>query len=146
MVVGAAFAYGSGLYEFGSSARPGPGYFPLGLGLLLALLGLGVVLQSLRTNSTPDNGAPTDTEFVAPWAWKPLWLIIGSIALFGVTLPYLGLFVALPILVITTSAAVHDFRWIPVLTSAAILTLASYLIFVYGLSLSIPTWPAIFQR
>ena len=35
IVVGIAFAWGATLYNFGTSARPGPGYFPFGLGILL---------------------------------------------------------------------------------------------------------------
>ena len=35
--VGVAFAWGATTYSFGSSARPGPGYFPFGLGVLLAM-------------------------------------------------------------------------------------------------------------
>ena len=32
IVVGIGFAWGATNYSFGSSARPGPGYFPFGLG------------------------------------------------------------------------------------------------------------------
>ena len=39
LVTGAAFAWGATIYSFGNSARPGPGYFPFGLGILLAILG-----------------------------------------------------------------------------------------------------------
>mgnify|MGYP000299459548 CR=1 FL=1 len=38
VVVGIAFSWGATSYSFGSSARPGPGYFPFGLGILLAAL------------------------------------------------------------------------------------------------------------
>ena len=44
LVVGVAFAVGSTEYRMGTSARPGPGYFPLGLGVLLALVGLIVLV------------------------------------------------------------------------------------------------------
>ena len=38
IVVGVSFAWGAiANYNFGSSARPGPGYFPFGLGALLAV-------------------------------------------------------------------------------------------------------------
>ena len=36
-VVGAAFAYGATSYTIGTGARMGPGYFPLLLGVILAL-------------------------------------------------------------------------------------------------------------
>ena len=37
ILVGIAFAWGAAAnYNFGSSARPGPAYFPIGLGVLLS--------------------------------------------------------------------------------------------------------------
>ena len=47
MAVGIAFAWGSTNYNFGSSARPGPGYFPFGLAVLMALLGAFLFFESL---------------------------------------------------------------------------------------------------
>lgn len=140
MGVGLAFASGATEYAFGSSAKPGPGYFPLGLGLLLVLLGAGVVLQGIGMNASQRQDDAT--ELIGPWAWKQLGIVVGSIALFGVTLPYLGMLLALPILVVTISTAVHGFRWVSVLVCAAILTVACYLIFVLGLNLTLPVLPA----
>ena len=47
MAAGLGFAVGATNYSFGTSARPGPGYFPFGLGVLLALLGAVVLFKSL---------------------------------------------------------------------------------------------------
>ena len=52
-------------YSFGSSARPGPGYFPFGLGILLALLGALVLFEALTIET--EDGEP-----IGAWAWKPL--------------------------------------------------------------------------
>ena len=80
IAVGAAFAWGATEYSFGSSARPGPGYFPFGLGVLLALLGGLVTFKSLTIETA-------DGDPIGPWAWKPLFIIIAAIAVFGLTLP-----------------------------------------------------------
>ncbi len=42
MGVGVAFAWGATTYNVGNGARMGPGYFPLLLGILLALIGAAV--------------------------------------------------------------------------------------------------------
>ena len=42
VVVGIVFAWGATNYSFGVAARPGPGYFPFGLGILLAILGFAI--------------------------------------------------------------------------------------------------------
>lgn len=58
VVVGVAFACGSIInYSFGTSARPGPGYFPFGLGVLLAVLGAVVLFKALTIES--EGGSPS---------------------------------------------------------------------------------------
>lgn len=135
IAVGLAFAWGATNYSFGSSARPGPGYFPFGLGVLLALLG-SVVLFSALTIETHD-GDP-----VGKFAWKPLGYIVGTVAVFGWSLPHLGMFIALPILIIVAARAGDEFHWGEVLLNSAILTVGSWVIFIWGLNLTIPLYPS----
>ena len=42
IVVGVAFAWGATNYNVGEAARMGPGYFPLVLGVLMAIVGIVV--------------------------------------------------------------------------------------------------------
>ena len=134
VVVGLAFAWGATNYSMGSAARPGPGYFPLGLGLLLAVLGAAIVLQSLVLD-TPD-GDP-----IGPWPWKQAVIILGAVALFGVAIPRLGMAASLPLLIGISSLASGEFRWKEVLVTSIVLTVGSWLIFIKGLGLTIPLWP-----
>ena len=135
IVTGVAFAWGALAYSFGASARPGPGYFPFGLGVLLALLGAVVLLKALVVG--PPDGRP-----VGAFAWRPLLIILGAVVLFGVLLRPAGLVVALPVLVILSSLASPEFRWKGTLLNAAVLTGLSYLVFVVGLKLTLPVLPA----
>ncbi len=134
VVAGVAFAWGATSYSFGSSAKPGPGYFPFGLGLLLALLGALILFQALAIET--EDGAP-----IGRWAWKPLLTIAGAVALFGWTLPRLGMALALPLLIVIASLAGDDLRWRDLLLNCVVLTVGSWLIFVVGLKLVIPLWP-----
>jgi len=58
--VGVGFAWGALGYSFGSSARPGPAYFPFGLGVLMAILGGSLLFAALtietRTASPSARG------------------------------------------------------------------------------------------
>lgn len=119
------------LYPLGDAADPGPGYFPLGLGALLALLGSVVTLRSLR-----HKGG--DQVAVGRLAWRPLIVISAAVLLFGLLLPHLGLLVALPVLVVTSSFATSEFRWKEVLLNAVVLTVLCFGIFIWGLNLSLP--------
>lgn len=134
LLVGLAFAWGATEYNFGSSAKPGPGYFPFGLGILLALLG-GLVLFKAVTIESP-GGDP-----VGAIAWRPLLVIVGAIAMFGLALPKLGLVITLPLLILVSSLAGDEFHWRDALISAVVLTAGSWVIFVWGLKLTIPVWP-----
>lgn len=135
VVVGIAFAVGATSYSFGSSARPGPGYFPFGLGVLMAILG-GMVLFKALTLEVEGG------DKVGSWAWKPLIMITATVAIFGWTLPHLGMVVALPILVVVAALAGDEFHWKDALINAVVLTVGSWVIFIYGLKLTIPLWPS----
>lgn len=135
VAIGAAFAWGATSYSFGRSANPGPGYFPFGLGVMLALLGGIIVFKSLAIET--EDGGP-----VGHFAWRPLLIILGAILLFGFTLERLGLAVALPLLIIVSSLASEEFTWLGSIISAVVLTVGSYLVFIKGLGLIIPLWPA----
>lgn len=134
VAVGLGFAWGATEYSFGNSARPGPGYFPFGLGILMAILG-GAVLFKAMTIET-EGGEP-----VGGIAWKPLLIIVGSMVMFGLLLPRVGMFVALPLLVITSALAGDEFHPVEAVINAAIITAFSWLVFIYGLNLTIPLKP-----
>ena len=134
IVVGIGFAWGATNYSFGSSARPGPGYFPFGLGIIMAVLGALILFKALTIET--DGG-----DKVGGIAWKPLAIVVGSVVVFGLLLPPLGMFVALPLLVITSALAGDEFHWGEALANAAILTVGSWGVFIYGLNLTIPLWP-----
>jgi hypothetical protein len=68
---------------------------------------------------------------------------VGSLVMFGFALPRLGLLITLPLLVFIVSTAGDEFHWKDALLNAAILTAGSYLVFVKGLSLTLPVWPTI---
>lgn len=137
LVIGIAFAWGATTYSFGSSARPGPGYFPFGLGVLLALLGAFVLFEALTIET--EDGEP-----VGDIAWKPLAYIVGTVAIFGWALPHLGMFIALPILIVVAALAGDEFHWGEALLNAALLTVFSWVIFIWGLKLTIPLKPSFF--
>ncbi len=134
IAVGVAFAWGATEYSFGSSARPGPGYFPFGLGIIMTLLGCVVTFKAL-TIETPEG------DLVGGFAWRPLLIILGSVLLFGALLPRAGLLISLPLLVVLSSLASDEFTWKGALINAAVITALSYVVFVAGLSLTIPVLP-----
>ena len=132
--VGAAFAIGATGYNFGAAVRPGPGYFPFGLGIILAILGVIVFVTSFVRRCT-------DGDPIGAIPWRPLLCVVGAIVFFAIGLPRLGFVIAFPLMIVLTSYASTEFTWRGALLTALVLTTASYLIFIVGLQLNIPVWP-----
>ncbi len=134
VAVGLAFAWGATNYSFGSSARPGPAYFPFGLGVLLAIMGALVWFASITVETE-------DGDRIGAIAWKPLLIITAAVAMFGFILPLLGMIVSLPLLIVISALAGDEFHWKDALLNTVILTVGSWLIFIKGLNLVLPLWP-----
>lgn len=142
-VVGGGFAAGASQYNVGSGARMGPGYFPLILGLMLAVLGCAIAIKSMVT-PTPDG------DKVGKFAWKPLFFIIMANLVFGacigglpiIGLPPLGLIVGIFLLTFIAANADDEFNFKEVTILAIILAIMSYAAFILLLKLQFPVWPA----
>ena len=117
-------------YEFGDLNRMGPGYFPVVLGLMLAVLGVLIALPAFFR-----RGAPIIV------AWKAFGLVMASIVLFAFTLKLLGLVLATALAVLVASLADNAPGWKWRLTTAAGIALITWMVFKLGLSMVLPTWP-----
>ncbi len=141
-VAGGAFAYGATSYSIGTGGRMGPGYFPLLLGIILAILGAIIMFKALVV-ATPNG------DKIGKWAWKPLLLIISANLIFGVMigglpsigLPPMGLIAGIFALVIVASLAGDRFNIKEVLILSVILSIGSYAAFILLLKLQFPVWP-----
>jgi len=124
--------YAATSYRYGTALRMGPGYFPVWIGGLLALLGLVLAAASLHTDGPP----------LRRMQLRPLLLVLGGSVVFGYALKPLGLVAATVLLVLISAAGGREFRWREVLMLAAALAVFAALVFVTGLGLPFPLWPA----
>ena len=69
-------------------------------------------------------------------------VIVLAITVFGFTITRLGMVVSIPILIVIVSLAGDEFSWPGVVAAAVVLTAMSWFIFIWGLKLTIPLWPA----
>ncbi len=129
-----AFAVWRGLdYDMGTAARMGPGYFPVVLGGILALLGAIIFGRGLIGS---DDEEPQE-RFEA----KSLFLITLAVVGFAVALMKYGLAVAVLVLVFVATAASDSFSLKRVAVLTVVLLAMCVAIFIYGLNLFIPLWP-----
>ncbi len=145
MAVGLAFAWGATTYNLGTGARMGPGYFPLMLGVVLAILGSIVLFQSLVVETE-------DGQKIGKIAWRPLVFIVGANVIFGICLgglpaiglKPLGLMVGIYALTFVASMAETGWKVKATLILATFLAVLSYVAFVVVLKLQFPVWPVYF--
>ena len=143
MGVGVAFAWGATTYNVGTGARMGPGYFPLLLGILLALIGSVITFKALTVETAGGDAS-------GKWAWRPLCFIVAANFAFGILLgglpsmgiPAMGLIVGIYALTFISSLAGNEFNAKGVFVLATVLAIGSYVAFVWALKLQFPVWPS----
>lgn len=129
VLAGTYFALEALNYEVGTAFRMGPGFMPLLLGTVLALLGLGVAASGWKKSDT-------DTQLAPPW--RAMVLIIGVVLFFGATIRGLGF---VPVVFVSAFASALASRLNAAVFAALLavtLTVMCTLIFVIGLGMSVP--------
>lgn len=120
-------------YSLGSAGKMGPGYFPLLLGGVLAILGAVLIGRSLVLDGEP----------LPRVQMLPLAVLALAVCLFGVLIEPFGLLVALAVLTLVSAWAGPQFSLNEAVALAAALTVFSVGIFVYALGLPLPIWPSL---
>jgi hypothetical protein len=129
----AVWAYAN--YQMGTAVRMGPAYFPIVLGGMLAVLGAIVLLEAFTIDGPP----------VPKMLMRPLILISLACVVYGYAMKPAGLVIATGLLVFISAYGGHEFKWKEVVILYIILIVFSVLVFVKGLTLPFPMWPAAFS-
>jgi len=123
-------------YTLGTAARMGPGYFPRILGILLIGLGLIITMQGLRV---PGDSVPR-------FHWRPTLVVLGSVVIFGLVVDKIGMALGTVLLIVGSSAASHEFRAKEAVIAGLLLAALAVGVFVVGLGVQLPIWPAFLER
>lgn len=130
VALGLFFAVYAQRYTFGTLSRMGPGYFPVALGAVLAILGVLVALPAwFRSGSLPSVN------------WKSFVIVTASVMLFAATLQTLGILFATAITVFLASLADNQITWRGRAILCVAIAVILYLVFIAGLSMVLPVWP-----
>lgn len=131
MVGGAAYTIGAlATLPLGTLRQAGPGMFPVGLGGLLFLIGVGVFVPSLfQSEKLPSIG------------WRPLIAVLAAVAAFALLIDVAGLFSAIIASTVLSSLAAPGMRPLHVLLLSLFLMLIAWVIFILILNLPIQLLP-----
>ena len=136
LATGCGFAWEASDYTLGSARDMGPGYFPLCLGALLALIGWVLVARSaLHVDVSRWRADAKELRH------SRLWHVALALLAFGIAVEHAGLFVSTLGLVIASSAAGPGFRWRGALPWALCVATFCCALFVVLLGLQLPLWP-----
>ena len=125
-------------YDMGSAARMGPAFFPTMLGALMFVLGVIVMIEGLAKEHADGK--------IEPFNFKALILVLGAVIAFGLLLRPAGLIVALFVLIGVSSYGSHEFKMRDVVLLSIGLSALVYVVFIYGLSMTIPVWPSFLRE
>jgi hypothetical protein len=133
IVGGIGFALGALNYKIGDAARMGPGWFPFAVGVLLAFVGVITALNAVRPHASEEKVKRPE---LGSLAW-----VLGGVVLFGLLLPHLGLVISMFVLVMVSSRASHEFKWLSAFLNSVFLVAFCIGVFIYGIHLQMPLWP-----
>jgi hypothetical protein len=148
LAIGAAFAlvakglkFGDSVliagYAMGTPARMGPAFFPFWLGLILALLGVVIAVNGVKTKGGPESAFPK-------FHWLPIAYVLGAVIIFGLILKWVGMLIAGIVLVFISSYGNPEKVSVRATAFLAVgLVVFCALVFVWGLKLPIPLCPAV---
>ncbi|MEW6452962.1 MAG: tripartite tricarboxylate transporter TctB family protein [Pseudomonadota bacterium] len=119
-------------YSLGAVGKMGPGYFPVLLGSVLAFIGFILVARSFVISGE----ALTHIQVL------PLVIIAAAVVLFGVLLQPLGLVISLALVTIVSAVASRESKPLEVAALTCVMAAFAVGVFVYGLRLPLPLWPA----
>ncbi|WP_161140032.1 tripartite tricarboxylate transporter TctB family protein [Propylenella binzhouense] len=131
--LGGGAALMSSSYRFGTILRMGPGFFPVTLGLMVALIGLVVTARAIVA---PDGSPPVGTIRL-----RPVLLVSASVVVFALLVERLGLAAAVAALVVVGSLAGPGLTVRGAVAKVVVLVAIAVAIFVYGLAIPFKVWP-----
>ncbi len=121
-------------YAMGTPARMGPGFFPFYLGMLLVALGIVISVSGLKVH----QGDPGKVD---KFHWRPIFLVLGAVVIFGLLLKAIGMLLAGVFLVVMASFGSATFSLKRSIILGVCLAIFCALVFVAGLKLPIPLCP-----
>jgi hypothetical protein len=125
IALGGFFIYQCLGLELGTALRMGPGYFPLILAVILAILGVVVLVQATRVSGEP----------IGPIALRGMLFILPAPVFFGLTVRGLGFVPSLFFTALIAAFASSRMKPLMAVALAAAITVFSVVVFSYALGL-----------
>lgn len=133
LALGTAMSVGAVRLTVGTPLSPGPGFYPLVLGVGLGITAVVLIVSGVRRRHRTPHGDPS------PSTMRPmLVLAVVSLLMYPVLLTYLGYPLATFLFLVLIFRAVEMNEWTVALPLALAFTACAYAVFGYALRIPFP--------
>ena len=122
-------------YTFWGDNRPGPGFFPIILGVLLTLLTAVNLVMEVRKSRLEKNNAYEDEDF----AFKDMVTVSIMILIYMIVFPYAGYLISTGLFIIGTLSYLNRGKWIQNISILIVVLVVIYFMFDYFLNTGLPS-------
>jgi len=123
------------LLEVGTFYNPGPGLFPLMMGILLSFLSLIILMSAIL------NKAAEKRKLAELWEgsnWQKMLYTAGSLFVYPLVLDILGFLLTTFLLLVFLFRAIEPQKWRIAIGSSILISIAFYLVFDRTLQVQLP--------
>jgi putative tricarboxylic transport membrane protein len=131
LAIGVITAWSSTSLSMGKASRPGPGFLPFGLALILSAFALVLILQNWKKG---DPSAP----FWPEKTWLRPLLGVAIFLLYAFVLGILGFIPTTFLFLVVWMGLIERIRWSTLLAISIAVTAVLYFIFEYFLEVPLP--------
>ena len=120
---------------YGNVHNPGPGFFPLWLGVILGGMSIALFVQTTRGKESERTLKEILEEDVR---WGKVLLVLGALIIYGFLMDYIGFLIVTFLLMIVLLRFIEPQPWMVVIAWALGGSVGSYLIFEVWMKLRLP--------
>jgi len=131
LAIGVITAWSSTSLSMGKASRPGPGFLPFGLALILSILAIALILENRKKG---ESAAP----FWPERTWLRPLLGVAIFLLYAFVLGILGFIPTTFLFLVVWMGAIERIRWFTLLTISIAVTAVLFFIFEYFLEVPLP--------
>jgi len=135
LILSGLICWGAILLPYGNIRNPGPGFFPLSLGIILGGMAIGLIWKTTRQKEGVRTPGGIRAEKVR-WE-KVLWALV-ALVLYAALMDFLGFLIATLFLMAFLLRFIEPQNWRTVFLWTLVGSLGSYVIFELWMKLRLP--------
>jgi putative tricarboxylic transport membrane protein len=135
IIIAGLICWRSATLPYGSLRNPGPGFYPLWLGILLGVMSISLIVVVTRQK---EGTRILRDILTGEIRWVKIFLVIVALILYGVLMDYVGFLILTFLLLAFLLRAIEPQPWKAVIGWALFGSIGSYLVFEIWMKLRLP--------